>query len=92
VEVRHWNDTLRGNPQAEYFWINRPVLGEHWDSLGWLRRGRVGASDARLFPIRDFVDTLLDAVKREPARFFKYWKAAPPEPPGKPRMNADARG
>lgn len=73
VEVRYWNKCLETNPEAEYYWINRPILGEYWDSVGRLRRGKVGDSDCRLFPIRDFVDTLLEAVRTEPEKYFKFW-------------------
>jgi aminoglycoside 3-N-acetyltransferase len=73
VEVSYWDEALRNDPQAEYYWINRPILGEYWDSTGRLRRGKVGNSDSRLFRIRDFVDTLLEAARKEPQRFFKYW-------------------
>jgi aminoglycoside 3-N-acetyltransferase len=73
VECMDWNARLPGNPAAEYYWINREALGAHWDSLGRLSRGKVGDADCRLFPIRDFVDTLVAAVKREPKKFFKWY-------------------
>lgn len=74
VEVTHWNALLAENSEAEYFWIDRFKLGEYWDSLQRSRLGKVGNSDCRLFPIRDFVDSCTEAVKSEPAKFFKWWK------------------
>lgn len=73
VEVTYWNEALQEDPEADYYWINRPVTGEYWDSLDRQDRGRIGNSDCRLFRIREFVDTLLQAAKEEPQRFFKYW-------------------
>ena len=73
VEVRLWNEALGEDPQADYYWINRPVLGEYWDSVGRLSRGKVGDSDVRLFRIRDFVDTLAQAARDEPGKYFKYY-------------------
>lgn len=73
VEVMYWNLKRQSDPDAEYRWGNRPVMGEFWDSLGRLRRGRVGDADCRLFPIQDFVDTLLAAALKEPDRLFKTW-------------------
>jgi aminoglycoside N3'-acetyltransferase len=74
VEVMHWNRQLERDPKAEYFYINRPVLGEYWDGLGKQHRGRVGDAACRLFLIREFVDTLLAAVEKQPERFFKAYK------------------
>ena len=76
VEVIDWKERLQGNSKAEFAWIgrNRPVLGEYWDSLGRLRRGRVGNADCRLFSIRDFVDTLLEAVRAEPSKYYRGFK------------------
>ena len=73
LEVRHWNEDLAANPDAEYFWINRQALGEHWDSLGQLQRGKVGDADCRLFSIRCFLDTCSRVLRERPADFFKYW-------------------
>ena len=73
VEVSYWNASLKEDPEADYYWINRLVLGEYWDSVGRLKLGKVGDSVCRLFPIRDFMDTLLEAVRRKPDQFFKYW-------------------
>lgn len=77
VEVIHWNERLETNPRAEFVYIgrNRPLLGAYWDSLGRLRRGRVGDADSRLFPMRDFVDTLLDAVRSQPEKYYRGWTA-----------------
>ncbi len=80
VEVLDWNRRLGHDPKAEYFWINREALGAWWDGLGRMARGRVGDADSRLFPVADFVDTLLDAIGRDPAAYFKWWKPSVPAP------------
>ncbi len=66
VEVIHWNKLLRKNSRANYIGLNRPKLGEYWDSLGYLRQGRIGDSPSRLFHISTYVDTLLAEVERNP--------------------------
>lgn len=73
VEVTSWNRRLAADPKAEYYWVNREVLGEYWDATGAQNRGRLGDADCRLFRIRAFVDALVEAVEREPQRFFKYY-------------------
>jgi aminoglycoside N3'-acetyltransferase len=76
VEVLDWHRRLAANPQAPYYFTNRERLGEHWDSLGRLARGTVGQAACRLFPVRDFVDTLLVAVQADPARWFNHYPAS----------------
>ena len=66
VEVIHWNKRLADDTQAGFIGLNRPKLGEFWEGLGQLRRGRVGDSDCRLFHIKTYVDTLLAEVERNP--------------------------
>ena len=66
VEVIHWNKYLADDTQAQFIGLNRPALGEFWEGLGQLRRGRVGDSDCRLFYINTYVDTLLAEVERNP--------------------------
>ena len=73
VEVSSWNRRLAQDPKAEYYWIDREKAGVFWDSLGRLRRGRIGDADSRLFLIHDYVDTVLAALDKEPARFFKWY-------------------
>lgn len=72
VEVRHWNERLAQDPQAPFRYLCRPWLGAYWDSLGRLRRGRIGDADCRFFAARDFVDTLLAAVNTDPDRWDKW--------------------
>ena len=50
--------------------IERPVLGEFWERAGRLSRGRVGDAYCRLFPIREYVDTLLHEVTNNPDPYF----------------------
>jgi len=71
VEVMYWNERLRERPEDKYLWLDRDKLGEYWEEHGHLCRGRVGDADSRLFGIREFVDTLLGAVRVQPDRFRK---------------------
>ena len=75
VVARHWHHRRQTDPDAAYEWIKREALGAYWDSLGRMNRGQLGDADCRLFGIRDFVDTLLEAVEREPDTFLKRWPA-----------------
>lgn len=77
VEVMHWNERLQRDPQVAFAYIgrNRPLLGDYWDSLGHLRRGKVGDAESRLFPISIFVDTLLEAVRAHPETYYRGWTA-----------------
>lgn len=70
VEVMFWNRRREKTPQAQYTWLDRDKLGEWWDRNGRLSRGKVGDADCRLFSIRDYVDTLLQEVRR-PERYGK---------------------
>ena len=42
-----------------------------WDQLHRQKLGKIGDSDCRLFLIGEFLDSLLDAAKADPTRFFK---------------------
>lgn len=66
VEVIHWNKRLKHKLRANYIGLNRPKLGEYWDSLGNLQQGKIGDSQSRLFSIKEYVDTLLAEVERNP--------------------------
>ncbi len=66
VEVIRWNRMLEEDPEAVYPGIDREILGAWWDRQGRLRRGRAGDSYSRLFPIRDFIETLVAEVDRDP--------------------------
>ncbi len=72
VETLWWNARRETNPAQEYVFLHRDKLGGYWDSLGRLARGRVGDAECRLFGIRDFVETLLDLVRREPEKWLKW--------------------
>lgn len=76
VEVMLLNENRLKNPSAIYIPFDRERLGAEWDSMGRLKRGRVGDADCRLFPIRDFVDSLLQLVRRNPEKWM------PPQEPG----------
>jgi aminoglycoside 3-N-acetyltransferase len=75
VEVMDWNRRLAQDPKAEYYWLDRAKAGAHWDAVGYLKRGKVGQAECRLFGIRDFVDTLAAAVRAEPWRWYKWYPA-----------------
>ena len=66
VEVIHWNNRLIEDPEAEYIRLKRPELGAFWEALGRLKQGTAGDADCRLFQIKDYVDTLLAEVERNP--------------------------
>ena len=66
VEVKHWNKRLTEDPEAEYIRLKRSELGAFWDEVGRLRQGLVGDALCRLFRIKDYVDTLLEEVERNP--------------------------
>ena len=66
VEVKHWNKRLTEDPEAEYIRLKRRELGAFWDEVGRLRHGLVGDATCRLFHIKDYVDTLLEEVERNP--------------------------
>lgn len=72
VEVICWHRRLEDEPNAKYMWIDRPELGAFWEQNGELNRGRVGNADARLFPIRTYVDRLVEEVEARPGAYFKH--------------------
>jgi hypothetical protein len=41
-----------------------------WDQLHRQKLGKIGDSNCRLFLIDEFLNTLLDAAKANPTRFF----------------------
>lgn len=69
VEVIRWNIMLQTNPDTPYPSIDRDILGGWWDTNGKPLRARVGDSDCRLFPIRDFIDKLVDEVDHSPRAY-----------------------
>ena len=71
VEVICWHRRRENRPDAKYMWIDRPALGAFWEQNGELRRGRVGDADSRLFPIRTYVDTLVEEVEVRPEAYSK---------------------
>ena len=66
VEVIHWNRQLTKDAAVEYLRLKRRELGAFWDEVGRLRQGRVGDAMCRLFHIKDYVNTLLEEVERNP--------------------------
>ena len=75
VEAMYWQ-TLRGRRRdteraAAFPALDRVKLGAFWEGSGELRRGRVGDADCRLFGIRNYVDSLLAEVERNPQPFLR---------------------
>ena len=76
----HLVETIRRNERPDELWssvpwrLDRPLLGEFWDSNGNLQRADVGDAYCRLFQIKEYVDTLLVEVKRDPSF---YWTTRP---------------
>ncbi len=66
VETLWWNRRRQKDPAEIFVGFNRNKLGEYWDAHGDLRRGTVGLADTRLFPIRAYVDKLLEVVEEDP--------------------------
>lgn len=71
VEVICWHRRLENEPDAAYGRINRPAMGAFWEESGELNRGPVGDAGCRLFPIRTYVDTLVEEVEGRPEAYFK---------------------
>jgi aminoglycoside N3'-acetyltransferase len=74
VEVLFWAWRRSLQPDAGYDWINREEVFVFWDALQRQNRDWIGEADCRLFLIRDFVDTVLEAAKEKPRRFFKWYQ------------------
>lgn len=71
VEVICWNRRLENEPDAAYGRINRRAMGAFWEQNGELNRGPVGDAGCRLFPIRAYVDTLVEEVEGRPEAYIK---------------------
>lgn len=71
VETLWWDECRKKNPSQDYRFLHREKLGAYWDRIGHPARARVGDADARVFGIRDFVDALLELVRREPENWIK---------------------
>lgn len=78
IETICWNRRLLQDPKAEYYYLDRAIVGAFWDSLGKLARGAVACAASRLFGIKDFVDTCVAAVEKEPEGFFKWYPGKTP--------------
>lgn len=66
VEARYWAERKANDPAAPFVWLDRERMGPVWDRVGEMRRGKVGDADCRLIGIRDYVDGLLEIVRRNP--------------------------
>lgn len=73
IEVMHHNLRLKANPNAEFAYITRPWLGEYWDATGFVRFGKVGDAECRLFSTRYAIDILLAEVRANPQRYHRWW-------------------
>ena len=75
VEAMYWH-TLRAKSrdnerEPAFPALDRVKLGAFWERSGELKRGQVGDADCRLFRIRNYVDTLLAEVERNPQPFLR---------------------
>lgn len=71
VEVMRWNHLLEHDPATHYRFAMRQQLGEHWErTCRAVRRCLVGCADSRLFPIRNFVDSLICEIEQDPDRWM----------------------
>ena len=70
VEAMHWTRQLDQGLDVPFRGLERPVLGEFWERQDRLSRGNVGDAYCRLFPIREYVDTLLHEVTNNPSPYF----------------------
>lgn len=71
VEVICWHRRREIEPDAGYGRIDRPALGAYWEKNGELNLGRVGDARCRLFPIRTYVDALVEEVERRPEAYLR---------------------
>lgn len=71
VEVICWYRRRENDPDAKYPWIDRTKLGAFWEANGRIRRGPVGDSESRLFPIRTYVDALVEEVGGRPEAYLR---------------------
>jgi aminoglycoside 3-N-acetyltransferase len=71
VETFYWDKCRSIDDSAKYRYLKRPELGEFWENCGRLHKGSVGNAQCRMFSIRNFVDTLLAEVERDPAPYFR---------------------
>ena len=76
VEAMYWHTSARpraGTHEREPAFpaLDRVKLGAFWERSGELKRGQVGDADCRLFRIRNYVDTLLAEVERNPQPFLR---------------------
>lgn len=69
VEVMYWNERLQKDERAGFIGLERTKMGAFWDAVGCLHRGKVGQAVCRCFAIRDYVDTLLAEVKKNPDQY-----------------------
>ncbi len=76
----HLVETILRNERPDELWasvpwrLDRPLVGVFWDGNGNLARGSVGDAPCRLFQIKEYVDTVLAEVKRDPSF---YWTTKP---------------
>lgn len=69
AEVIDWNRRLAANPDAKYFWLNRPAIGQWWLSQNRCASGKVGRADSHLMPIGEYVDTMAEQIRLHPDKW-----------------------
>jgi aminoglycoside 3-N-acetyltransferase len=71
VETLLRNRALEHDASAPHPALDRVALGQFWDELGSLSRGKVGNAECRLFAIRAYVGALAEEVIRQPDRYLR---------------------
>ena len=64
VEAMLWNERLMSDLEAPYVALDRERLGAFWDRVRRMNRGKLGNADFQFFEIEDYVDTLLEVVRK----------------------------
>lgn len=74
VEVLFWAWFKSVKEGAPYNYIDREEVYVFWDALNRQRLGKIGDASCKLHSIHEFVETVLEAAKQNPKRFFKWYQ------------------
>ncbi len=64
--------------------VCRGKAGEYWESVYEIKRNKVGDADCRLFPVRDFVDTVFAELERNIDDYVEAYMTLAGEPVDQP--------
>ena len=70
VEVLYLNERRMADDQAAFISFDRLALGEFWEGVGDLMRGKVGDAFCRLFSLRGYVDALFAEIHRDSSPYL----------------------